>query len=68
MDQGSTDPPGSLTLSFNPVFRFPKLFCGVQKPRGKLTFRKIDSFHVWHIVSSVAQILNRVDFNYSGCN
>ena len=34
-------------LSFNAAF-------GVQKQKDKLTFRKIDIIHVWHIVSSIA--------------
>ena len=30
-------------------------FCGVQKQKGKLVFRKSGAFHIWHIVSSTAQ-------------
>ena len=30
-------------------------FCGVQKQKGKLVFSKSGVFHLWHIVSSVAQ-------------
>ena len=30
------------------------VFCGVQKPKGKLIFRKSDIIHVWHIVSLIA--------------
>ena len=44
------------------------VFCGMQKQKGKLIYRKIDTIHSCHIVSSVAQKLNLVDFNNSGCN
>ena len=30
-------------------------FCGVQKQKGKLVFIKSGVFHIWQIVSSVAQ-------------
>ena len=36
-------------------------FCGVQKQKGKLVFSKSEVFHIWHIVSSVAQGQNVVN-------
>ena len=33
-------------------------FCGVQKQKGKLVFRKSEVFNIWHIVSSVEQRQN----------
>ena len=38
---------------------------GVQKLKGKRVFRKIEIIHVRHIVSSVAQQQNSVDFKNS---
>ena len=40
---------------------------GVQKPKGKHGFRKIEIIHGWHIVSSVAQKRNLLDFSNSSC-
>ena len=37
-------------------------FCGVQKQKGKLVLSKSGVFHVWHIVSSVAQRQYVVNF------
>ena len=34
----------------------------------KLMFKKISTIHLWAIVTSVAQILNLVNFNNSGYN
>ena len=41
------------------------VFYDVQKPKGKRVFRKIEIIHVRHIVPSVAQKQNSVDFSYS---
>ena len=50
------------------LFLPPKIvFCGVLKQKGKLTFRKINIFYVWYIVSSVAPKFNLTDFNNSDC-
>ena len=38
-----------------PVLHSKGEFCGVQKQKGKLVFSKSGVFHIWHIVSSVAQ-------------
>ena len=43
------------------------VFYGVQKLKGKRVFRKIGIIHVWHIVISVAQKLNSVNFRNSSC-
>ena len=43
------------------------VFYGVQKLKGKHIFRKIEIIHVRHIVSSVAQKGNSVDFSNSSC-
>ena len=40
---------------------------GVQKVKGKRVFRKIENIHVRHIVSSVAQKQNSVDFSNLSC-
>ena len=39
------------------------VFDGVQKRKGKHLLRKIEIIHVWHIVFSVAQKRNYVDFS-----
>ena len=39
------------------------VFYGVQKLKGKRLFRKIEIIHVRHIVSSVAQKRNSLDFS-----
>ena len=38
---------------FIPVLLSKIEFCGAQKQKGKLVFRKSEVFHIWHIVSSV---------------
>ena len=43
------------------------VFYGLQKLKGKRVFRKIEIIHVRHIVSTVAQKQNSVDFSYSSC-
>ena len=43
------------------------VFYGVQKLNGNRVFRKIEIIHVRHIVSSVAQKQNSVDFSNSSC-
>ena len=43
------------------------VFYGVQKLKDKRVFMKIEIIHVWHIVSSVAQKQNSVDFCNSSC-
>ena len=48
---------------FIPVFLSKIDFCGVQKQKGKLVFSKSGIFHIWHIVSSVAQRQNVVNFH-----
>ena len=40
-------------------------FCGVQKKKSKLAFSKSGVFHIWHIVSSVAQGQNVVNLHKS---
>ena len=43
-------------------------FCGVQKQKGKLVFRKSEVFHIWHIVSSVVQRQNVVNLHKLVCS
>ena len=43
------------------------VFYGVQKLKGKRVFRKIEIIHLQHIVSSVAQKGNSLDFSNSSC-
>ena len=43
-------------------------FCGVQKQKGKLVISKSGVFHIWHIVSSVAQRQNAVNFHKLVCS
>ena len=43
------------------------VFYGVQKLKGKHVFRKIEIIQVRHIVSSVAQKQNSMDFSNSSC-
>ena len=43
------------------------VFYGVQKLKGKRVFWKIEIIRMWHIVSSVAQKQNSVDFSNSNC-
>ena len=50
-----------LSLSFYAVFY------GVQTLKRKRVFRKIEIIHVRHIVSSIAQKQNSVDFSNSSC-
>ena len=59
---------GMLWPSLYAVFAFQNclLWC-VQKLKGKRVFRKIEIIHVRHIVSSVAQKQNSVDFSNSNC-
>ena len=54
-------------LSFYAVFAFQNSLYGVQKPKGKHVFRKIEIIHVRHIVSSIAQKRNSVNFRNSSC-
>ena len=42
-------------------------FCEVQKQKGKLVFSKSGVFNIWHIVSSVAQRQNIVNFHKLAC-
>ena len=42
-------------------------FCGVQKQKGKLVFSKSGVFHIWDIVSSVAQGQNVVNVHKLAC-
>ena len=43
------------------------VFYGVQKLKSKRVFRKIEIIHVRHIVSSVAQKQNSMDYRNSNC-
>ena len=43
-------------------------FCGVQKQKGKLVFSKSGVFHIWHIVSPVAQRQKVVNFHKLVCS
>ena len=43
-------------------------FCGVQKQKGKLVFSKSGVFHIWYIVSSVAQRQIVVNFHKMVCS
>ena len=54
--------------NFIPVLLSKMEFCGVQKPKGKLVFRKSEVFHIWHIVSSVVQRQNVVKFHKLVCS
>ena len=56
-------------LSFYAVSAFQNclLWCAETKRAFKRVFRKIEIIHVWHIVSSVAQKQNSVDFSNSSC-
>ena len=42
-------------------------FRGLQKQKGKLLFSKSGVFHIWHIVSSVAQGQNVVNVHKLAC-
>ena len=53
---------------FSPVLLSKIEFCGVQKQKGKLVFSKSGVFHLWHIVSSVAQRQNVVNFHKLVCS
>ena len=53
---------------FIPVFLSKIEFCGAQKQNGKLVFSKIGVFRIWHIVSSVAQRQNVVNFHKLVCS
>ena len=53
---------------FIPVLLSKIDFCGVQKQKGKLVFSKSEVFHIWHIVSSVAQRQNVVNFHKLDCS
>ena len=50
-----------------PVSNSKVEFRGVQKQKGKLVFRKSGVFHIWHIVSSVAQGQNVVNVHKLAC-
>ena len=52
---------------FIPVLLSKIEFCGVQKQKGKLVFSKSGVFHIWHIVSSIAQRQNVVNFHKFVC-
>ena len=52
---------------FIPVSHSKNEFCGVQKQKGKLVFSKKGLFHIWHIVSSVAQRQNVVNIHKLAC-
>ena len=52
-------------LSFHAVFAFKNCLLGCAETKGQNVFRKIEIIHAWHIVSSVAQKRNLVDFSYS---
>ena len=52
----------SIPVSFSKVD-----FCGVQKQKGKLVFSKSAFFHIWHIVSSIAQGQNIVNVHKLAC-
>ena len=62
-----------LFMGYTKIFHFmlfllsKSVFYGVQKLKGKHVFRKIEIIHAWHIVSSVAQKRNSVDFSNSSC-
>ena len=51
-----------------PVSHSKDEFCGVQKQKGKLVFSKSRVFHIWHIVSSVAQGQNVVNVHKLACH
>ena len=53
---------------FIPVWLSKIEFCGVQKQKGKLVFSKSGVFRICHIVSSVAQRRNVVNFHKLGCS
>ena len=53
---------------FIPVLLSKIEFCGVQKQKGKLVFRKSEVFHIWHIVSSVVQRQNVVNLHNLVCS
>ena len=53
---------------FIPVLLSKIEFCGVQMQKGKLVFRKSGVFHIWHIVSSVVQRQNVVNFHKLVCS
>ena len=55
------------TIRFNILFLIE--LCGVQKQKGILVFSKSgDFFYIWHIVSSVAQRQNDVNFHKLVCS
>ena len=53
---------------FIPVLYLQIELCGVQKQKGKLILSKSGVFHIWHIVSSVAQWQNVVTFHKLACS
>ena len=50
-----------------PVLHSKVEFCGVQEQKGKLAFSESGVFHIWHIVSSVAQGQNVVNVHKFAC-
>ena len=58
----------TISQPFIPVSLSKIDFCGVQKQKGKVVFSKSVVFHIWHIVSSVAQRQNVVIFHKMGCS
>ena len=50
-----------------PVSNSKVSFCGVQRQIGKLVFDKSGVLHIWHIVSSVAQVQNVVNVYKLAC-
>ena len=53
---------------FIPVLLSKIEFCGEQKQNGKLVFSKSRFFRIWHIVSSVVQEQNVVNFHKLVCS
>ena len=53
---------------FIPVLLSKIEFCGMQKQKGKLVFRKSGVFHIWHTESSVVQRQNVVNFHKMVCS
>ena len=53
---------------FIPVLLSKIEFCGMQKQKGKLVFNNNGVFHIWHIVSSVAQRQNVLNFHELVCS
>ena len=50
-----------------PVWHSKVEICGVQKQKGKLVISKSGVFHIWHIVSSIAQGQNAVNVHKLAC-